>query len=183
MLLDSQGWFLCMRWSSHLSGLEREVSRQWPLSCSPAPASGRLSAFLTGQQPILLLGLPVGEAVTRLVSILMGAAGVSVGTWRGLTANSASGGSSSTNAQTRSCGGGNRSRQNQASGVVSRAVTNTGAPDECGSSRVWRPGQPCGRRGCQDGSAASSRGEAGRESFPSGWSFSQTGLFLRGKIN
>lgn len=50
------------------------------LSCSPALARGRLSAFLTGQQPILFFGLPVGEAVTRLVSILMGAAGVSVGT-------------------------------------------------------------------------------------------------------
>lgn len=92
------GLVLCMRWSSHLSDLEREVSHRWTLSCSPALARGRLSAFLTGQQPILFLGLPVGEAVTRLVSILMGAAGVSVGTWRGLTGNSASGSSSSANA-------------------------------------------------------------------------------------
>ena len=55
------GLVLCMRWSSHLSDLEREVSHRWTLSCSPALARGRLSAFLTGQQPILFLGLPVGE--------------------------------------------------------------------------------------------------------------------------
>lgn len=56
ILPGSLCWSLCLNETNPLPNLEGEASCRQNLSCSPAPALGRLSALVTHLQPVLFLG-------------------------------------------------------------------------------------------------------------------------------
>ena len=60
MLFDSQGWFPCIGWSSHLPTLEGQPHADGPYPEVQPRLLVRLSAFVTGPQSILFFPAPTG---------------------------------------------------------------------------------------------------------------------------